>query len=338
VLPSIAYINTSSTVAQVTTVGYLNHAVKSGTSFALPCLALVSTRESAGDPIVTNTYNVSHSGEDWSLEATSSGGGAIVLPTKAGHIATYTDTAGTLSEDAYPAINANPIQSGLADGTGGAFIVYPGGFGGEGYTYFYATANSGDYPIFMTNQPMGQTTLLFMPDPLDSAGHFLIGTGFTPFVDGNFPQNNGTDGAMIDSGVSVASIADLATPIGKIKYVDATLLAADIAAGVHIIPGVLPGESFKLRSLAVNLSPGMSGGDKDIVLSNGFNFLVTIEAALVQTPITTLWGGTGVTFSATTPVNQTSFPGGDFYFISFNGTTDYTDGSIDVTVGYEQIT
>jgi hypothetical protein len=69
VLPSVAYINTSNTIAEVTTTGYLNKEVANGASFALPCMAIVATKTSPSAASVTGTYNVSHSGEDWTLAA-----------------------------------------------------------------------------------------------------------------------------------------------------------------------------------------------------------------------------------------------------------------------------
>lgn len=69
VLPSIAYINTNNTVAEVTTAGYLNKEVANGAQFSLPCLAVVSTKATPTSAAVAGTYNIVHSGEDWSLAA-----------------------------------------------------------------------------------------------------------------------------------------------------------------------------------------------------------------------------------------------------------------------------
>ena len=69
VLPSVAYINTTNTIAEVTTTGYLNKEVANGASFSLPCMAITATKSSPTAAPVTGTYNVVHSGEDWSLVA-----------------------------------------------------------------------------------------------------------------------------------------------------------------------------------------------------------------------------------------------------------------------------
>lgn len=67
VLPSIAYINTDDTVAEVTTAGYLNKEVANGVQFSLPCLAVVATKATPTAAAVVGTYNVVHSGANWSL-------------------------------------------------------------------------------------------------------------------------------------------------------------------------------------------------------------------------------------------------------------------------------
>lgn len=71
VLPSLSYIYTNDPKATVITAGYLNKEVANGTSFSLPCLAIVSTQESPSSPFVAGVYNVVHSGTNWSLAASS---------------------------------------------------------------------------------------------------------------------------------------------------------------------------------------------------------------------------------------------------------------------------
>lgn len=71
VLPSLAYILTDDTIAEVTTAGYLNKEVQNGVSFQMPCLAIVATKASPSAAYVVNTYQVTHVGTNWSLVATS---------------------------------------------------------------------------------------------------------------------------------------------------------------------------------------------------------------------------------------------------------------------------
>jgi hypothetical protein len=77
VLPSIAYIQTNDPVATVTATGYLNKAVSEGTQFSLPCIAVVSTKETPTSVPQVGWYEVQHVGVNWSLDAGSNTGLAL---------------------------------------------------------------------------------------------------------------------------------------------------------------------------------------------------------------------------------------------------------------------
>lgn len=78
VLPSVAYINTSDTLAEVTATGYLNKEVANGTQFSLPCIAAVATQSSPTAAQVVSWFQISHVGANWSLVAPSSD--SLLLP------------------------------------------------------------------------------------------------------------------------------------------------------------------------------------------------------------------------------------------------------------------
>ena len=67
VLPSLGYLNTSDTVAQVTTTGYLNKEVANGLQISLPCIMAVSTQASQNAIPQVGWYQVQHVGTNWSL-------------------------------------------------------------------------------------------------------------------------------------------------------------------------------------------------------------------------------------------------------------------------------
>ena len=69
VLPSVAYINTSDTIAEVTTTGYLNHEVANGLQLSLPGIAWVATQVTPATAPVVNWYQIAHVGANWSLVA-----------------------------------------------------------------------------------------------------------------------------------------------------------------------------------------------------------------------------------------------------------------------------
>ena len=67
VLPSLAYINTDDTIAEVVTTGYLNKEVANGLQISLPCIAAVSTKATPTSAPQVGWYQVSHVGANWSL-------------------------------------------------------------------------------------------------------------------------------------------------------------------------------------------------------------------------------------------------------------------------------
>ena len=71
VLPSIAYIQTTDPVATVVATGYLNKVVAEGTQFSLPCIAVVSTKETPTSVAAVGWYEIQHVGANWSLDAGS---------------------------------------------------------------------------------------------------------------------------------------------------------------------------------------------------------------------------------------------------------------------------
>lgn len=67
VIPSVAYIDTNDTRAEVLATGYLNGEVSQGLSFKLPCIAYVTTRVTPTSAPVISQFQVAHVGANWSL-------------------------------------------------------------------------------------------------------------------------------------------------------------------------------------------------------------------------------------------------------------------------------
>ncbi len=101
VLPSIAYINTDDTIAEVITTGYLNKEVANGLQLSMPCIAAVSTKATPTSAPQVGWYQVSHVGANWSLVIGSNE--VIALPSaqilvgSAGGIATPVAMTGDIS-------------------------------------------------------------------------------------------------------------------------------------------------------------------------------------------------------------------------------------------------
>lgn len=203
ILPSRVAILTNDPEATVLTAGYLNKIVQNGASFPLPCLAEVSTKATLTSDYRVGWYQIVHSGGNWSLTAAGSPGD-VVLPTIANHIAVFTNTTGQIGEDAATAINGGNIQAGLS-GTAGTLISFPS-TASKGALIVAGVANTGNTNTTLSNVAMGQASVVSIPDPANAIGHLLIGATATPFTTGNFPQNSGAAGLMIDSGIAVSNI------------------------------------------------------------------------------------------------------------------------------------
>jgi hypothetical protein len=135
-----------------------------------------------------------------------------------------------------PFIVQGNIQAG-SSGTQGFFISYPS-TANKGSFVFEAVANTGNTVTTFSNDAMGQTTTINVPDPVNAIGQVLVGATATPFVSGNFPQNSGTAGLMVDSGLAVSAIATtstavLLTPAGDqtITLHNLTLAQGNLTAG-----------------------------------------------------------------------------------------------------------
>lgn len=119
-----------------------------------------------------------------------------------GRIAVYTDTDGTISDDAATAINNGNIQAG-SSGTAGYLASFPG-TAARGSLRLTAVANTGNTLTTISNAEMGQASVVSIPDPGAATGNFLV-TG-TALVSGNLVEASGTDGLTIDSGVATSDV------------------------------------------------------------------------------------------------------------------------------------
>ncbi len=172
VVPRMIYIATNDTLAEVTATGYLNGLISQNIPLSEDMMALVSYKTSPSAPAIQLAFlEVSKSGQDWSLVPAGSPG-QVVLPTIANHIATYTNTIGTLSEDAATAINGGNIQAGLS-GTAGYFASFPA-TAARGSLRFQAANNTGNTVTTITNAAHGQATTITIPDPANASARFIL--------------------------------------------------------------------------------------------------------------------------------------------------------------------
>lgn len=204
VLPNQKFLVTTDNLATVSAAGYLNQ------------VSLESNPVSNTDVMqVLYSYNLQTTVGTYGVFTVSISNGVItltvvdyageiVVPTIANHIATFTNTTGTISEDPTTAISGGNIQAGLS-GTAGYLASFPA-TSAKGSFRFTAVANTGNTLTTLSNNAMGQASVINFPDPANAIAQVLVGATATPFVSGNFPQNSGTVGLMVDSGLAVSNV------------------------------------------------------------------------------------------------------------------------------------
>jgi hypothetical protein len=265
--PSVIYINTSDTFAQVTTTGYLTLQRQAGFTFNNQQMALVFTTDDG--PVWLSIEVV---GSVVSL-STPDVPGETVLPTIANHIIVATNTVGTLANLTGTAINNGSIQAGLS-GTAGSLISFPLTTA-KGSLQLVAVANTGDTVTTLSNVAMGQASVVSIPDPVNAVGRLLIGATAAPFVSGNFPQNSGTGGLMVDSGVAVSSLATTSTAVLLTPAADQiitvhnlTLAQGNLVAGSSGHAGTITSFPATSANGSLVLAAVNAGGAFNMTISN----------------------------------------------------------------------
>lgn len=198
--PGFIFIDTNDTLAEVTTAGYLTTANQ---TFGIPLseaqMALVTTKTTPNSQHTnTSLLSVVRSGSAWSLTE-AFGPGNVTLPTIANHLAVYTDTEGTLSEDAATAINAGNIQAGTSAVAG--YLSSFAGTGAFGEFRFKGVANSGNFIVNFSNAAMGQDTTISVPNPVNATATTLLSTA--AITAGNMVVASATSGVLSDSGAKI---------------------------------------------------------------------------------------------------------------------------------------
>lgn len=342
VIGAIKYMVTTNSAAEIQVAGYLNS------------IDLAVNPILASDILgVTYSYNQNTGHGSFSLFSVSISNGVITLtqiatsgvtlPTIANHIATYTNTSGTLGEDAATAINGGNIQAGLS-GTAGTLVSFPA-TGSKGSLKVVAVANTGDTITTISNAAMGQASVISIPDPAGATADFAIAPA--ALVNGNLIKASGTAGLIADAGIVAANVqtSSLSSPdaISDLIWYDVTATAAALATAGKVNIQVSSGaKQYKVRNVIVNYAAaGLSGGggDRLLAISDGTTVYnnAGITAALLGTPINTLWGGTGNPVAGTVAQNTSTAAAANLFLQYAGGTTDYTTGQIVVSVLVQRV-
>lgn len=228
--PQITRIVTTDNLATITTAGYLDNVMKQGYIISPSDVVLINYNNgtlgfftiSFSDGVST-LAPLTSSGEvilpvvsgDFALFSGTTGtiadggfspsnaaktkvvmaNGAVI----ANHIATYADTAGTVSADAATAINGGNIQAGLS-GTAGTLASFPA-TAASGSLKVVGVANTGNTDTTISNAAMGQATVVSIPDPAAATANFLIAP--SALVSGNLVKASGTAGLVVDAGARI---------------------------------------------------------------------------------------------------------------------------------------
>lgn len=280
VFPAIIYILTDDTLAEVTTTGYLNGLVRGNTPLSDADMALVTTKTSPNAAsIQVGWLEVSKSGENWSLVPPAAPG-SVVLPTIANHIATYTNTLGTLSEDAATAINGGNIQAGLS-GTAGYLASFPA-TAARGSLRLVAANNTGDTVTQITNAAMGQATVLTVPDPAAATANFLLDAGTANIL--AMQQFVG-----INSVLSFGTGTWTTTRIAEGNYVKRHTAAAETSIiGIDITPIIrtTASKGFRLDSFDVIYSIGTLAMNAHTLTLDRIAYANNVAVSVTSIPLT----------------------------------------------------
>lgn len=241
-------------------------------------------------------------------------------------------------------VDAGNIAAG-SSGHAGTVSSFPG-TASKGSLALVAVNNTGNTVTTISNAAMGQASVVTIPDPGAATGNFLV-TG-SALVSGNFPQNSGTAGLVVDSGVTVASLSGAVTQLGALQQVAVTLNTAAVTAAYATPQTLIAGVAGKvaiIHSATVYTA------------STGNTAYTTGTAPIIQYGTTVHGGGTiavgaglvaGDITAASSQVRtlgqaaSTTYTGLTNTAVTFsNATGAYTGGTgtnIVITLVYEMIT
>lgn len=186
----------------------------------------------------------------------------------ANHIATYTDTAGTIGEDAATAINGGNIQAGLS-GTAGTVASFPA-TAAKGSLVLAGVANTGNTNTTISNAAMGQASVISIPDPAGATANFVLAPA--ALVSGNLVKASGTAGLLADQGVAMKSVAQAAVAGGA---------AAQTVTDAFCTSAACVVASWNDTTNAVSIQKVAAGNGSFVVTSSGdpgsshINYIIT---------------------------------------------------------------
>lgn len=175
VIPSVIYIETSDTYAQVTATGYLTAQKQQGFTFSNDQMALVKTSD---DGVVWLKVVITYSGATVLNTVVSlvqiSSPGDVVLPTITNHFIASLDTIGSLGNLTGTMIQSGSLQAGFS-GTAGTLISFPN-TAANGSLIIQAVNAGGAFNTTIASGTMGQSTVYTIPDIGATTGDIVVST------------------------------------------------------------------------------------------------------------------------------------------------------------------
>jgi hypothetical protein len=320
VLGAIKYMVTTDSISTVTTAGYLNN-LDLAVFPILPSDVLgitysFNTQTNSG----TFTFgNVSLSNGTITITEMVSPGN-VLLPVVSGDIAIFNGTTGQIKDSSQSASNAsNPY-----------LVSSPG------------SLTIGNFPTLADAKG---TLAGGLPPTAASQSYVVVSPG--SLTAGHLLETSDANGTLEDTGIAANTVAisTITSPDASSDLIwhDITCTEAALASTGKVNIQVSSGsKQYAVRDIRVNYSAaGLSGGggNRLLAITDGTTVYnnAGITAALLGTPINTVWGGTGNPLPGTVAMDTPTAAGANLYAQYTGGTTDYTTGSVVISVLVQRV-
>ena len=366
VIGAIKYMVTTDSLATITAAGYLNSIdLAVNPIFASDVLGITYLYNLNTNKGTFAFFTVSISNGVITHAPTVSTGD-VLLPVVSGDIAVFNGTTGQIKDSAVAFSNLTDTVSPLFHGTATAGDFVTVNNANKTIQDSGAAPSAASQP-FVVMSP-GSVTTNHIAQFSDTNGTLkdggvlgtaaakaasnnalstLASTAGSGFTSGNIVSAADAAGTIQDSGVVAANVlsAGFASPdtASDLVWIDVPLTAASLAtAGQVTIQASSGSKQYKVRNVIVNYSAaGLSGGggDRLVQITDGTTVYnnAGITAALLGTPVNTVWGGSGNPLPGTVAMNTSTAAGVTLYAVYAGGTTDYTTGTVNISVLVQRV-
>jgi hypothetical protein len=197
------------------------------------------------------------------------------------------------------------------------------------------------FTLFQTNLNLGTAAFKNASDNTKAVVSSISGA----IVSGDLAVFADTAGTIKDTGLSSANIFTSAVNNPDVQaniiFVDVVVAASALAsAGTVILQPSSGTKQYKIRNIWINGFGGTNfsggGGNRNIAIGDGTTVWTIIPAATLQSLVNATWGSTAVPFPASSAINQGSGSGMPIYAVYNGGTTDYSTGSVTISIEFNR--